>query len=258
MVFDLIDSIQTDLLIASMNGKIAFSVAAPDALRIIVPFFHEDGDMYDIFLSEIDGQLQICDFGMTLMRLSYKTDLDTDGKVKIFSKIVANNCVEYDRGNLIMPTSYETFFTDLMQYQIAVSKVSNLDILKREVVSNLFYEQFSTFVSEHLGKTYHNIKPHYRPTNESGYEVDFAILDKKERPIYLLAVKDSLSASRATSLCLRVSNLGLSHTSIAVHDNTAAIAGRDRDALTNAVDKQYTSLTDFEGQIEGFIARQIA
>lgn len=251
-------SIQTDILAAAMNGKISFSEASPDSLRIMAPFFHEDGDMYDLFICDADGKLQICDFGMTLMRLSYKTDLDTDGKLKIFSKLVANNGVICDSGNLVMDTSYETFFTDLMQYQIAVSKVSNLDILKRETVSNLFYEHFSTFISKKLGRTYKDIRPNFRPTGESCYEVDFAILDKVEKPVYIIAVKDSLSALRATALCLRVSNLGMKHTSIAVHDGTSTIAARDRDALTNAVDKQYTSLMDFESQAENFISRQLA
>lgn len=253
-------SIQTDALVAAMNGKIAFEEASPDVLRILAPFFHEDGDMYDIFIREEEGKLQICDFGMTLMRLSYKTDLDTDGKQKFFSKIILNNGVENESGNLTMFTTYETFFTDLMQYQIAVSKVSNLDVLRRELISNMFFEQLSAFVSNQLGKTYKNIQRHFQPTNESGYVVDFAILDKQEKPIYIMAVKDSLSALRATSLCLRVSNLGLNHTSIAVHDNTStsSIAKRDQDALTNAVDKQYTSLMDFESQAENFISRQIA
>lgn len=254
----MVSSIRTDTLTAAMNGKLAFSQVSPTALRVIAPFFHEDGDIYDIFLQEEDGRLILCDFGMTLMRLSYKTDLDTEGKIKIFSKIVANNGVTCDRGNLIMLTSYENFFTDLMQYQIAVSKVSNLEVLKRETVSNLFYEQFSAYVSNTLGETYHKIKPHFTPTNESHYEVDFAILDKKEKPIYLLAVKDSLSAVRATALCLRVANLGINHTSIAVHDSNATIAARDRDALTNAVDKQYTNLLDFKENGASFIARQIA
>lgn len=251
-------SIHTETLSASMNGKISFSPASPDALRIHAPFFHEDGDMYDVFIQEKDGQLFLCDFGMTLMRLSYKMDLDTEGKNKSFSKIVANNCVQFDGGNLFMPTSYESFFSDLMQYQTAVSKVSNLEVLRRESISNLFFEQFSHFIFDSLGRTYQNIQSKYKPTNESGYEVDFAILDKIDRPVYLMAVKDSVSALRATSLCLRVANSGIRHTSIAVHDSTASIASRDRDALTNAVDKQYTSLSDFESQGASFIARQIA
>lgn len=257
MVFDMLN-IQTDLLSAAMNGKLSFAPASPDSLRVLAPFFHEDGDMYDIFLCEVDRQLQICDFGMTLMRLSYETDLDTDGKMRCFSRVAANSGVTFDRGNLVMNTSYETFFTDLMQYQIAVSKISNLNILKREMVSNLFLEHLSHFISERLGETYKNIQPHFHPTGEAGYEVDFAILDKKEKPIYIMAVKDSISALRATALCLRVSNLQINHTSIAVHDSSAIIASRDKDALTNAVDKQYTSLNDFEANSIRFISRQIS
>lgn len=241
-----------------MNGKIAFAEASPDSLRILAPFFHEDGDMYDIFLCQEEENLQICDFGMTLMRLSYRMDLDTDGKLKTFSRIAANNGVSFEFGNLIMNTSYETFFTDLMQYQIAVSKISNLDILRREMLSNLFFENFSAFISDQLGKIYKKVQPNFRPTNEAGYEVDFAILDKKDKPVYIMAVKDSVSALRATALCLRVSNFKINHTSIAVHDGASVIAARDRDALTNAVDKQYTSLTDFVRQAESYIARQIA
>jgi len=120
--------------------------------------------MYDIFLNTENDTLQICDFGTTLMRLSYKTDLDTDNKVNIFS----NNGVSLN-------TTYETFFEDLMQYQVAVSKVSNLDILKRETIASLFTEQLSRVVEGTLAQTYHKIKTAYHPTNEPGFEVDYAI-----------------------------------------------------------------------------------
>ena len=250
--------INTDRLVKLCNNHIAFSEAGPHILRVMAPFFHEDGDMYDIFLNTADGILQICDFGTTLMRLSYKTDLDTDNKVNIFSKIVSNNGVSCEDGNLVLNTTYETFFEDLMQYQVAVSKVSNLDILKRENIATLFTEQLSQFIQGTLAQTYRKIKTAYHPTNESGFEVDYAILDNMEKPVYIMGVRDSLTASRATALCLRVLALGKKHTSIAVHEGTSTVANRDRDALTNAVDKQYTSLEDFKSQGANFIARQIA
>ena len=87
---------------------------------------------------------------------------------------------------------------------------------------------------------------------------DDTIPDNPEKSIYILGIRDSLSASRVTSLCLRVLSLKKKHTSIAVHESSSSIASRDRDALTNAVDKQYTSLEDFRAQGELFIARQIA
>ena len=145
-----------------------------------------------------------------------------------------------------------------MQYQVAVSKVSNLDILKRENIATLFTEQLSQFIQGTLAQTYRKIKTAYHPTNESGFEVDYAILDNMEKPVYIMGVRDSLTASRATALCLRVLALGKKHTSIAVHEGTSTVANRDRDALTNAVDKQYTSLEDFKSQGANFIARQIA
>lgn len=251
-------NINVEKLAKSFNDRISFDEAAPQVLRVIAPFFHEDGDMYDIFLRTVEGELQVCDFGATLMRLSYKTDIDTENKVSIFSKIVSNNGVICENGNLVMNTSYDTFFVDLMQYQVAISKVSNLDILKRETIATLFMEQLSQFVQGTLAQTYRQIKTAHHPTNESGFEVDYAILDNPEKPIYIMGIRDSLNASRATALCLRVLGLGKRHTSIAIYEDSSAVASRDRDALTNAVDKQYTSLEDFKTQGAQFIARQIA
>lgn len=68
---------------------------------------------------------------------------------------------------------------------------------------------------------------------------DDTIPDNPEKSIYILGIRDSLSASRATSLCLWVLSLKKKHTSIAVHEGSSSIDSRDRDALTNAVDKIY-------------------
>ena len=157
-----------------------------------------------------------------------------------------------------MNTSYETFFTDLMQFQIAISKVLNIEILTRESIASLFWEQFSAFISHDLSSKYKKVQAHYRPTNESGYEADYAILDRAEKPVFILAVKDSLSALRATSLCLRVKTERMNYSSIAVFDASAVIAKRDADALTNVIDKQYTNLDEFKGHVEEYIDRQIA
>jgi hypothetical protein len=57
-----------------------------------MPFYHEDGDMIDLFIQPLeDGRFRICDFGMTLMRLSYTYELDTPAKERIFYRIVEAN-----------------------------------------------------------------------------------------------------------------------------------------------------------------------
>ena len=55
--------------------------------QLIAPICHEDGDMIDIYLQDSprgDGYVRICDFGMTLMRLSYALDLNTPTRERIF------------------------------------------------------------------------------------------------------------------------------------------------------------------------------
>lgn len=249
--------IHTELLQGQFNGHIQIAPISKGVYQIKAPFFHEDGDMMDIYLEETGDSFRLCDYGTSLMRLSYTFDIDTDNKERIFHKILTSNGVASESGNIVLPSSYETFFNDLMQYQVAISKITNLDVLKREQVASLFMEQLSVFVSDVLGNTFHNIKPHYEPTSESYFVVDYAILDNPNRPVYILGIKDNLQAARASALCLRLANLQTHHTSIAVHENQDSLSSRDRNALTNAVDKQYTSLLDFEQNGRNFISRQV-
>ncbi|MGO5028947.1 DUF1828 domain-containing protein [Candidatus Agathobaculum pullicola] len=250
--------LNTEFLAKQFNGHIRFEPVSSGLYQIKAPFYHEDGDMMDIFLRDTGDELQICDFGASLMRLSYTFNIDTDHKEKIFNQIITNNGVCNENGNITLQSSYDTFFNDLMQYQMAISKVTNLDILKKEQISSLFFEYLSQFVTMQLSKYYSKIETSYHPTNEAYHIADYAILDNPDRPLYILAVKDSLQAARATSFCLRLSSLKTFHTSVAVYEDMDALISRDRNALTNAVDKQYSSLSDFEANGQEFINRMIA
>lgn len=250
--------LNTEFLTQQFNGHVRFEQVSSRLYQIKAPFYHEDGDMMDIFLQDTGDALQICDFGASLMRLSYTFNIDTEHKEKILNKIITSNGVCNDHGNIILQSSYNTFFNDLMQYQMVISKVTNLDILRKEQISSLFFEYLSQFVSSQLCKHYSKIETAYHPTNEAYHVADYAILDNPNRPLYILAVKDSLQAARATSFCLRLSSIKTFHTSIAVYEDMDSLISRDRNALTNAVDKQYSTLSDFQANGQEFIDRMIA
>ena len=66
----------------------------PGKYQLIVPILHEDGDMLDIYLQDSplsDDYVRVCDYGLTLMRLSYTFDLTTDSQQRIFDSILVNN-----------------------------------------------------------------------------------------------------------------------------------------------------------------------
>ena len=78
-----------NIVLNSLNKKRkSFNIyeRRPGQYQLIVPILHEDGDMIDIYLQKSprgDGYVRICDFGMTLMRLSYSYEINTPSKKKL-------------------------------------------------------------------------------------------------------------------------------------------------------------------------------
>lgn len=253
-MYELSCNINISRLSESFNGQIYFDEAAPNTLRIMAPFYHEDGDMYDIFLVDHNGKLQICDFGTTLMRLSYKSEIDTTNKEKILDKIIIENNINNDGGNLYLSTCYETFFSDLMQFQIAISKISNMDILKREIVKSMFYEYLSDYILKQLEK--YQISPNYMPTNDKQLIVDYFIPNSK--PLFIFGVNENTKAAKVVISCLTFQKKKLPFRSLVVHENFDELSSFNRNQITNAADKQFTTLDDFKSEGLDYIERELA
>jgi hypothetical protein len=82
--------IEIESLKQQFNGHAAFRERRPGVIQVLAPLFHEDGDMVDIFLDEPSNgsnRVVITDHGMTLMRLTYTYELDTENKQRIFYRI---------------------------------------------------------------------------------------------------------------------------------------------------------------------------
>ena len=84
-----------ELLRAQFNQRVRLREKRPFVWQLEAPFYHEDGDMYDIFieLPKNGGKVKICDFGLTLMRLSYGYEIDTPNKERILHRILSENNV---------------------------------------------------------------------------------------------------------------------------------------------------------------------
>jgi len=95
-------------------------------------------------------QIRITDHGLTLMRLSYAFDIDTPNKEKILRRILAENGVNEENGELYMEATPETLYTALLQFSQAVSKVGNMRYFKREVLASLFDELPAEFIQAEL------------------------------------------------------------------------------------------------------------
>lgn len=216
--------------------------------------------MVDIFLDEPqedEGRYRISDHGMTVMRLSYGNELDTENKQRIFNRILVENRIQEAEGRLYIDAAPDALYPAILQFAQAVAKVSSMQYFKREVIQSLFYEQLEEFILERLAE----YSPHLRvfpfPEREE-YEADYQF-SAGLRPLYLFGVKDSDKARMVTISCLKFQRHRLPFKSVMVHqDFETGVTKKDRGRITSAADKQFTSFDDFRANGPDFFAREAA
>ena len=224
------------------------------ALQLYAPFFHEDGDMYSIYIDETeDGAVVIRDFGNTLMRVSYTFEIDTDNKRNILERIASSNNAILEDGELMIRSTLSTLPADVLRFSQVIAKVSNVKILRREIVRSMFLEEFGTFVADELKE--YKIQPKYAPTDDPDLFVDFAIPSK--RSLYVFGVDSDIKAQKVIISCLNFQKMNLSFRSIIVHKQFDDLAKFSRNQITNIADKQYTSLDEFMRSGKEYLNREL-
>lgn len=235
-----------DLLRQGFNQHVALHEKRPGIQKLVVPLFHEDGDMVDIFIERLDGgRVRVSDKGLSLMRLSYSYELDTPNKERIFRRILSENRVDEDQGMLFLEVPEGQIYPAVLHFGQTVAKVTNMALYRREVIANLFYEMLQENVNERLS----DLKPRENVTplpQRDELVVDFA-LATPQTPIYLFGVKerDTSKLRLAAVSCLEFQRANLHFRSVVVHQDFAGLSKKDQAIITNAADKQFTSLDEF-------------
>jgi hypothetical protein len=238
------------------NNFFSLKEKRENILQVFAPLYHADGDMMDIFLSEIPERnlIRLCDYGLTLMRLSYSFDIDTPNKEKIFNKILAENSIQNENGNLYIDVEPDYIYHGLMQFAQVISKVTNMRLYKREVIHSLFFEMLEEFIMTNLQK-YNPQRKYYPIPDHEEYEVDYCF-NHRRRPIYLFGVNNSANARLATISSQKFIAEKLNFSSLIILENLEIIGKKDQARLMSAADKQFPSLEDFQKLAEEYIERE--
>lgn len=246
-----------ETLTDGMAGQISFREKRPGVSQIIAPVFHEDGDMIDIFLDQRTPELRLTDNGLTLMRLSYTFDIDTPNKRRILSRILAENEIQLEAGELSLPASADNLVARFLHFSQVIAKVTSLQYLRRQVISSLFYEMLAEFITASLRQF--DPKPRFFPLKERPeLEVDWAFFSGA-RPLYLFGVKDSSKAKLSAISCLEFQRVEIPFRSVIVHEDFEdGLKKGDQRIITSAADKQFISLDDFKENGFKFFSRELA
>ena len=190
----------TEKLKNQFNGRFIKNEKRPGIYQLFLPLYHEDGDMIEMYLQEENDMWKISDYAMALMRLSYSYEVDTENKEKIFQKIISENGLSEDNGNIFITANDEQLYPSILQFATGISKVSSMRYFKREVIDSLFFEQLKEYIYSELT----NYKPEEKvfPLKErDDLEADYAF-HPNGYPVYLFGVKDVPKARLAAICCL--------------------------------------------------------
>ena len=232
----------------------------PGTFQLIAPIFHDDGDMVSIYLEKAsDDAIRICDHGMSLMRLSYLFDIDSDKKQKVLNDIISNRGASLESGSIELIVPNDNLFCGIMSYSQLVSEVCNMEILSREMVSSLFYDHLSESVELIREKSDLTYIKDYQVPGHPDMNVDFAFLGTgKVRPSYLFGVKDTNKAQQTTINCLNLTLDKIPHRSVSVFENIDGVTTFSRNALINASGKVYSDLASFQKNGAVYIKTELA
>lgn len=225
------------------NGRLRVNEKRPGIYQLYLPLYHEDGDMIEIYLQHENGHWKISDYAMALMRLSYIYDVDTENKEKIFQKIIAENGLNEDNGNIYITASDEQLYPSILQFANGISKVSSMRFFKREVIESLFYEQLEEYIYAELS-SYKPEKKVVPLKDRDDLEADYAF-HPNGYPVFLFGVKDTSKARLATICCLEYKQQISKFRSYIVHEDMEKLSKKDITRLTKSCDKQFVSLEDF-------------
>ncbi len=248
-----------DCLRRGFGSHVDLREKRPGIMKLIAPLFHEDGDMVDIFLEGLDGDMvRISDHGLSLMRLSYSYDIDTQNKERIFRQILSESRVSEERGNLYIDVKCENLYPAVLHFGQVVAKICSMSLYRRETIANLFYEMIDEFVSTKL-QQYKPMQTYLPIPERDELEVDYAFTHE-HMPVYLFGAKGSDTAKiRLVAIaCLEFQKKGLKFRSAVIHQNFDDLSKKDRKIITSAVDKQFVSLEDFQEYGEDTILRLAA
>ena len=249
-VDEILDHIKKDF-----NGRVAIRQKRPGIYQLFLPIYHEDGDMVDLFIKPIEKNKYILsDFGLTLQRLAYAYDIDTENKESILQKIVAENNLTEQEGNISLQTTDENIYTDILHITQVFSKIGSMRYFKREVIENLFYEILDEYIIQNLND-FHPEKSVYPIPEKEEYEADYSF-SPNGHPVFLFGVKDTAKARLAIISCQAFQQANLNFRSLIVHEDFDKLSKKDRARLTNTCDKQYTTLEDFKLSVRAFLERE--
>ena len=239
-----------DRVIASLrhlgNGFYDLDERRTGIYQLIVPILHEDGDMIDIYLQNSplgDDYARLCDFGMTLMRLSYNYDVNTPARQRILDSICINNGVTIQENDLVLDVDIAKIYEGILQFSGCIQKICNMEYWNREIVRSAFYDDLDDYMQTEMARFSPNSDHYPLPGYPIG--VDWSLFHNN-RNLFVFGVRGNDKAKNVAIALLEFQKAAIQFISLIVHEDMEDLGRREILYLTRNADTQYPMLSDFK------------
>jgi hypothetical protein len=227
-----------------------------DRYLVLTPFRHEDGDHFEIILKRQGNDWILTDEASTLMHLSYEInekDIDSGNRAELIGGSLAGFSVENRGGEFLLPVSNGKFGDALFSFIQALSKVSDITYLSREIVRSTFLEDFKAFLRARVPANRLQFDWYdERNDPKHNYPVD-ARINHMKRPLFVYALPNDDSVKDATISLLNFERWKMPHRSMAVFEDQETVGRSVLARFTDVCEKAYSSLEGNKERIASYL-----
>lgn len=179
----------------SACGEIDLTSSGINRYSVHVPFSFTDGDHYVIILRQEGKKWVLSDEGHTFMHLSYELramEFEEGNRRKIIDEVLNSYQIENRGGELVLTIPPSRYGDALFTFVEAITRITDITFLNREVVMGTFREDFIRIVSEKCNEAgiksidFNYTHPIHDP--DGNYSVDARLNGVISRQVLLFAV----------------------------------------------------------------------
>jgi hypothetical protein len=222
---------------------------------VLTPFRFEDGDHFVIALKRENESWILTDEASTMMHLSYWLDTDaieSGNRKQIVDNSLSTFSVENRNGELVIPVLEGRFGDALFNFVQALTKVTDISFLSREVVRSTFMEDLKAFLKSKVPENRLQLdwKDDRDPTGK--YVVDFRINSMK-RPLFIYGLPSEDKMNVAAISLLTFEKWNLKFQSLGIFEDQQSVQRKPLARFLDVVGKSFSSLDENKERIGSYL-----